>query len=111
MNILIPFCFVVFSTLFTSSLSKPLKKPYYDLKDAEQLFEKFIKKYHRVYKDAQDRQIHFEAFKNGLIKINKLNAEQPLAVFDINNFADNTPEEMKMHFGINVPPYNKPYGK
>ncbi|KAI5645713.1 cathepsin propeptide inhibitor domain (I29) domain-containing protein [Phthorimaea operculella] len=107
MNILIPFCFVVFSALFTSSVGKPLDKPYYDLKDAEQLFEKFIKDYHRVYKDAQDKEIHFEAFKKSLIEINKQNAENPSAVYDINDFADNTPEEWKMHFGLLVPPYKK----
>ncbi|KAI5645711.1 cathepsin propeptide inhibitor domain (I29) domain-containing protein [Phthorimaea operculella] len=105
MNLLIPFCFVVFSALITSSVSQPLVKPYYDLKNAEQLFEKFIKKYHRVYKDAQDKEIHFEAFKNHLKGINKANEEQPLAVFDINAFTDNTPEEMKKHMGLIIPPY------
>ncbi|OWR54492.1 seminal fluid protein HACP057 [Danaus plexippus plexippus] len=77
-------------------------KPYYDIKDAPVLFEKFTKDYNRNYKDEADRQEHFQAFIKTLKSINKANAESSHATFDINKFADYTPEERKNMFGLNL---------
>ncbi|XP_075973096.1 uncharacterized protein LOC142974567 [Anticarsia gemmatalis] len=75
-----------------------IEKTYYDLKDAPQLFEQFIKDNDRKYKDDADRQVHYEAFKNNLVKINKLNAEQPDTGYGITGFADFTEEENQRFF-------------
>lgn len=66
-----------------------------NLDDAPELFEKFIKDYKRVYKDDEDRKIHYEAFKTNLKKINKSNQDNPLAEFGITQFADYTEEEWR----------------
>ncbi|CAH2106304.1 unnamed protein product [Euphydryas editha] len=75
-------------------------RPQYNLNDAPALFEKFIKDYNRTYKDEADKAVHFEAFKKSLNKINEANAKQSTATFDINKFADYTPEESKHLFGF-----------
>lgn len=38
----------------------------YDVNDAANLFDKFVKDYQKVYKDAADRKRHFDAFKKNL---------------------------------------------
>ncbi|VVC96685.1 uncharacterized protein LOC126979262 isoform X3 [Leptidea sinapis] len=75
------------------------EKPHYKLEDAPQLFEKFIKDYDRKYANDEDRKIHYDAFVRSLEKINKANASNT-ATFDINKFADYTPEESKHLFGL-----------
>ncbi|VVC96682.1 unnamed protein product [Leptidea sinapis] len=70
------------------------EKPHYKLEDAPQLFEKFIKDYDRKYANDEDKKIHYDAFVRSLEKINKANASNT-ATFDINKFADYTPEESK----------------
>ncbi|XP_045448420.1 uncharacterized protein LOC123656845 [Melitaea cinxia] len=74
--------------------------PQYDLNDAPALFEKFIKDYNRNYKDEADKAVHYEAFVKTLKKVNEANAKQSSATFDINKFADYTPEESKNLFGL-----------
>lgn len=61
---------------------------HYSLSDAPQLFEKFIKDYKKVYKNEEDKQIHYEAFKKFLKKINQQNIDNPHATFGITEFAD-----------------------
>ncbi|XP_032524179.2 uncharacterized protein LOC116775384 [Danaus plexippus] len=76
------------------------EKPHYDLNNAPALFEKFIKDYNRNYKDAADREIHYQAFVESLKKINEANARPSPTVYDINNFADYTKEEEKYLHGL-----------
>ncbi|CAH2046608.1 unnamed protein product, partial [Iphiclides podalirius] len=64
------------------------EKPWYDLKDAERLFQKFQYDYNRHYEDSEDEEKHFEVFVVNLLKINYLNSNW--AVYDINQFADHT---------------------
>ncbi|XP_038212227.1 fruit bromelain-like [Zerene cesonia] len=79
----------------------PNDKPHYDLNDAPELFEKFIEEHHRVYKNDADRAEHYKAFLKSLQVINDANSEPgQTATFDINEFADYTPEEEKMLFGV-----------
>ncbi|XP_032525364.2 uncharacterized protein LOC116776305 isoform X1 [Danaus plexippus] len=99
MKILI-ICFLSLAVTVTYALTYALKKPYYDLKDAPALFEKFVRDYNRHYKDEADIQVHYEAFVQSLKEINKANAESPSAVFDINLFADYTKEETSGHHGM-----------
>ncbi|KAJ8728211.1 hypothetical protein PYW08_016596 [Mythimna loreyi] len=88
------------------------KRVFYDLKDAPALFEKFIKDYKKHYKNAQDKRIHYLAFVESLVKINKNNEmsikEGPQsAVFGISNFSDWTDEEFhRMADGLKHPPSN-----
>lgn len=61
----------------------------YDLDDAENLFDEFVKDYEKVYKDAKDRKKHFEAFKKNLADINLKNFNEfPNAYFGMSKFAD-----------------------
>ncbi|KAI5645708.1 cathepsin propeptide inhibitor domain (I29) domain-containing protein [Phthorimaea operculella] len=91
MKFLILVCFVGFATL------EKVNKPFYDLRDAESLFEKFEKDFNKHYKSDLDKGIHFEAFKKSLEDINMLNEQQPTITFDINSFADETADEFKEH--------------
>lgn len=68
---------------------------YFDVADAENLFEQFIQNFSREYKDDEDRKIHFEAFKVNLEKINQSNKDNPEATFGITQFADYTKEEVE----------------
>ncbi|CAB3224270.1 unnamed protein product [Arctia plantaginis] len=68
---------------------------YYDLNNAESLFEVFVKDYDRHYKDNDDRDLHFKAFVNNLEATNKANAEDLESTYGITQFADFTPDEFK----------------
>lgn len=66
----------------------------YDLEKAANLFDEFVKDYHKEYKDGTDRQKHFEAFKMNLADINSRNIDNfPHAFYGIDIFADYTKEE------------------
>lgn len=78
-------------------------KPYYDINDAPALFEKFIKDFDKTYKDAEDREIHYQAFVQSLKDINRLNSEQPDTTYDINQFADYTEADQQGMRGLILP--------
>ncbi|XP_047529545.1 uncharacterized protein LOC125065774 [Vanessa atalanta] len=82
-------------------------RPQYQLSDAPALFEKFIKDFNKQYKDEADKAVHYEAFVKSLETINKANAEQSTATFDINHLADYTPDEKKHLFGLRLPEKKK----
>ncbi|CAH3911838.1 papain-like [Pieris brassicae] len=75
-------------------------KPHYNLEDAPALFEKFIKDHDKVYTDDEDRAVHYEAFKRRLEQINKANAQNASATYDINKFADYTAQDSKHLTGV-----------
>nr|XP_049699542.1 uncharacterized protein LOC126055239 [Helicoverpa armigera] len=75
-------------------------KPYYDLNKTQEYFEKYVKDFHKVYKDDADREAHYRAFADSLKRINKYNAESDSATFDVNDFTDYTEEERKRMFGF-----------
>ncbi|CAG9584722.1 unnamed protein product [Danaus chrysippus] len=82
------------------------EKPHYDLNNAPALFDKFMKDYNRNYKDAIDREVHYQIFVNSLKEINEANARSSPTVYDINGFADYTKEEERHLRGLligNVP--------
>jgi hypothetical protein len=66
---------------------KDAKKPYYDEKDAPELFRKFIEDFNKQYKDEEEYNKRYQNFVKNLKDINKLNTEED-ATFDINMFAD-----------------------
>ncbi|XP_075973329.1 uncharacterized protein LOC142974728 [Anticarsia gemmatalis] len=69
------------------------QKIYYDVNDAANLFEKYIKDFGKQYKDEADKQVHYEVFVENLKNINKWNKEQPGTVYGLNNFSDFTEAE------------------
>ncbi|XP_014359839.1 putative cysteine proteinase CG12163 isoform X3 [Papilio machaon] len=70
-----------------------LKRPFYDVNDAEALFEKFVKDFNKSYKDDADREKHYQAFIKSLHTINELNSRGGSATYGINQFADYTEDE------------------
>lgn len=66
----------------------------YDLKDAPKLFEKFIKDYNKVYKNEEDRDMHYKTFVSNLKYINEVNSEGKSFTVDINLFSDMKEEEL-----------------
>lgn len=68
-------------------------KPYYDLKKSASLYVKYLADYKKEYKMVNDLLEHYDAFKNSLRRINNSNRLNPLAVYDINVFADMTESE------------------
>ncbi|KAL0892861.1 hypothetical protein ABMA27_014546 [Loxostege sticticalis] len=71
--------------------------PYYNLPDAPYFFDKFIKDYHRHYKDYAEYIKRYAYFVDSLREINRQNKESTSANFDINDFADWSPEEKRYH--------------
>lgn len=68
---------------------------HYKMDDAPALFDTFIKRYNRTYKDDEDKNIHFGYFKNNLDIINQLNERShPDTTFIINRFADFSENEI-----------------
>ncbi|KPJ15651.1 Viral cathepsin [Papilio machaon] len=75
-------------------------KPFYDVNDAEALFEKFVKDFDKSYKDDADREEHYQAFIKSLHRINELNSKDGSATYGINKFADYSAEESKQMRGM-----------
>ncbi|XP_026724929.1 cysteine proteinase 15A-like [Trichoplusia ni] len=92
---------LVFAAVAMASASDSQGKRHYEVSDAHNLFEEFIKTHNRQYKDDADRDVHFKAFVANLEKINKLNEQNPSATYGINKFADFTEEDRKQMFGLN----------
>lgn len=80
--------------------SSSSSKPQYKLEEATKLFENFIKKYNKIYKDNEDKEKHYKVFVKNLKYINDVNSDPEISsTVDINNFADFTDEEKKMLIG------------
>lgn len=91
---------IVLAAMVTIIAGASLDQLHFDLKDAPELFEQFVKEYNRSYKDEADRKVHYEAFVNTLKIINASNSPNSTAVYGINKFADYTLEEMKGLMGV-----------
>lgn len=66
----------------------------YDLSNAQELFNEFVVKYNKVYKDDQEKEARFEIFKQNLADINARNALEDSAMFEINSRADISSNEL-----------------
>ncbi|KAI5645710.1 cathepsin propeptide inhibitor domain (I29) domain-containing protein [Phthorimaea operculella] len=103
MKVLIFLCFVALVAL-TSARRDPYadkRPPHYDLNNAKNLYEDFIKRYGRTFKNQREYQIRFEAFKKSLDGVNKINETPGITwVADINYMSDFTSEERKQMMGI-----------
>lgn len=80
--------------------------PPYDLRQTAVLFVKFQMYYHREYKDAVDRYIHYQAFKKYLRDVNEKAKSVPPETLGITFMADYTEEEISKLHGFG--PYKKP---
>lgn len=88
---------VVLTLVGLVALVSASDKVHYDIADAPQLFQKFIHDYNRVYKNHEDKKAHYAIFVANLEEINRLNARDHSATFDINQFADISDEEFEKH--------------
>ncbi|XP_047984165.1 procathepsin L-like [Leguminivora glycinivorella] len=78
-------------------------KPFYDVEDAENLFESFLQKHNKVYKNRREYYERLGNFKKSLKQINERNAKFPDTVFALNHFADLYPEELQQYLGFKLP--------
>jgi cathepsin F len=65
----------------------------YDLADAENLFNDFIVKYNKQYKNEDEKRTKFEIFKHNLQILNEKNKLDSSAVYDINYHSDMSKNE------------------
>lgn len=95
---------VSLSVLVVMASSQPQEpKRHYDVANARPLFDVFMIEHNRVYKDDDDKELHFKAFVKNLGKINEMNENSPSATFGINKFADYTEDESKSMHGFRRP--------
>ena len=74
--------------------SLDIKPPIYDLKDAPNIFKRFIKDYHKEYKDKEEYEKRYKTFVSNLKYINEINQEGRSSVSDINMFSDLDNDEL-----------------
>lgn len=96
---------IIFITLIAVALlcfvKCELEREIYDLEKAEIIFEDYIKKHNKVYKDETEKKMRFELFKKTLKIINDVNSNKELSyTLGLNDFADRTEEEMKKMMAI-----------
>ncbi|CAH0723344.1 unnamed protein product, partial [Brenthis ino] len=75
------------------SESDESKPPIYDLRQARQLFDKFVIDYHKDYKDKAEYEKRYKIFESNLKYINDINREGQ-SESDINMFTDLQDEEI-----------------
>lgn len=80
-------------------VAKEARKPlHYDLDEAPKLFQQFVIRYKKRYKNGKDVQVHFDAFKDNLEQMNRQNeARFPNEVFSIDQFSDLTVIDKKQY--------------
>lgn len=100
MYLLLCICCLASGLLVNSSA---LKVPYYDLDQAEQLFEDFILTHGKIYPNEREKQMRLEIFKDNLKTINEKNAIGG-AVFVANHLTDLSKEEFRQQF-LGFDPY------
>ncbi|XP_047984327.1 procathepsin L-like [Leguminivora glycinivorella] len=84
--------------LASSTVLAAFDKPYYDLEDAENLFDAFLQEHNKVY-TRQEYHERLAIFKKSLKSINEQNEKFPDTVFGLNYFADLTPKELQCYRG------------
>ncbi|XP_047984386.1 procathepsin L-like [Leguminivora glycinivorella] len=89
--------------LASSTVLAATDKPFYDVEDAENLFETFLQEYNKVYKNRREYYERLDNFKKTLKEINERNAKFPDTVFALNHFADLYPEELQQYLGFKLP--------
>ncbi|XP_061711458.1 procathepsin L-like [Cydia pomonella] len=81
-------------------------KPYYDVEDAENLFQNYVQEHEKVY-NRREYYERLEIFKETLNDINERNAMFPDTVFAVNHFADLKPHERLQYNGLKLPSGNR----
>lgn len=75
-------------------------KPIYNLKDAANLFKKYVIDYNKKYKNEKDYEKHYQNFVKNLKEINRLNSNKEYSsTSDINLFTDLSPQERLLFLG------------
>ncbi|KAJ8728202.1 hypothetical protein PYW08_016587 [Mythimna loreyi] len=83
-------------------------KPIYDIKDAPNLFKKFIKDYKKEYANEKDYNIHFKNFVENLKEINRINKNRYLEFRSFDN-ASPTDSIQRADVKIFLPVKNKEF--
>ncbi|XP_047983974.1 procathepsin L-like [Leguminivora glycinivorella] len=89
--------------LASTTILAALDKPFYDVEDAENLYESFLQEHNKVYKNRREYYERLGNFKKSLKEINERNAKFPDTVFALNHFADLYPEELQQYSGFKLP--------
>lgn len=77
--------------------------------DTENMFNKFMRKYKRVYGRQDERDMRLRVFRSNLFVIERLNFhEQGTAKYGITEFADMTSAEYKQRTGLLARPHGPP---
>ncbi|XP_061711457.1 procathepsin L-like [Cydia pomonella] len=92
--------------LASSTVLAAYDKPYYDVEDAEKLFNDFVQEHKKLY-NQRDYYERLEIFKETLNDINEQNAMFPDTVFAVNHFADLKPHEREQYHGLKLPSGNR----
>ncbi|CAF4870101.1 unnamed protein product [Pieris macdunnoughi] len=70
------------------------KKPIiYDLKDAKNLFGKYLKDFNKSYNDAKEYKEHFKNFVDNLKYINEVNSSGKSSIAGLNSLSDSNAEQ------------------
>lgn len=77
--------------------------------DTEQEFQEFVATYRKSYSNREDYGFRLGVFNENLKEIARLSALNPTAEFEINEFADMTPEERQSMLGWKAPKGPKRY--
>ncbi len=94
---------VLRNTLLAKVKSLPIidnpkvKYVYMTHSDKTNLFENFMIKYGKLYKNIDEEDYRFNIFKNNLAIIDDLNLKSAHALYDINEFSDMTTEEFSKY--------------
>lgn len=81
-----------------------IKPHHYDVQNAQELFDQYVKDFEKVYKDDQDKQTHIEQFATNLQVLNDLNDKNfPQTSFGINQFTDLGEDELKAYKDLQAP--------
>ncbi|KAI5639633.1 papain family cysteine protease domain-containing protein [Phthorimaea operculella] len=70
-----------------------LKKSYYNISKANEIFKEFQEKFHKKYLNNKEYNYRFQIFRKALEDINKRNEESDGEVYGITEFADMTLDE------------------
>ncbi|CAK1549628.1 unnamed protein product [Leptosia nina] len=94
MNNLLLIVLAVTSEVLSSDFNL-LDQDYYDINNAEEIYEQFIQKYNKEYYEEERSAYRFEVFVDNLKKINELNKNSDSARFGVTQFTDLTFDEFR----------------
>jgi C1A family cysteine protease len=71
--------------------------------EVEEAFRSFIEEYRQGYGNSEEYNYRLGVFAENLKNLEVIRAENPEAVFGVNQFSDRTPKEMEAFMGLMIP--------